>query len=80
MWVSELQLDQAHEARERLNDPARSLVYTEEHLERYDVQVLTSVIRLYLMELPECLITFELYDPIKLLYTNRKCHNVFIQQ
>ena len=72
MWTSEIQLDQAHEARERLNIPSLSLVLMSQNLERYDVMVLASLIRLYLLELPECLLTFELYDPIKLLYTNRK--------
>ncbi|KAI7859750.1 hypothetical protein BDC45DRAFT_494892 [Circinella umbellata] len=71
MWTSEIQLDQAHEARERLNIPSLSLVLMSQNLERYDVMVLASLIRLYLLELPECLLTFELYDPIKLLYTNQ---------
>ncbi|KAI9320640.1 hypothetical protein BX666DRAFT_1852099, partial [Dichotomocladium elegans] len=71
MWTNEVPLEQVHEARDRLNDPTRSLVFTAESLERYDVQVLASLIRLYLMELPECVITFELYDPIKQFYTNQ---------
>ncbi|KAG2221470.1 hypothetical protein INT45_005011, partial [Circinella minor] len=75
MWTSEIQLDQAHEARERLNIPSLSLVLMSQNLERYDVMVLASLIRLYLLELPECLLTFELYDPIKLLYTNQHLDN-----
>ena len=78
MWTSEIQLDQAHEARERINIPSLSLVLMSQNLERYDVMVLASLIRLYLMELPECLLTFELYDPIKLLYTNRKFFIIII--
>ncbi|KAI8145913.1 hypothetical protein BJV82DRAFT_602723 [Fennellomyces sp. T-0311] len=71
MWTSEIQLEHAHEARERLNVPSLSLVMVTQNIERYDAMVLASLIRLYLMELPECLLTFELYDPIKLLYTNQ---------
>ncbi|KAI9264372.1 hypothetical protein BDA99DRAFT_509188 [Phascolomyces articulosus] len=76
MWTSEIQLDQAHEARERLNIPSLSLILMNQNLERYDVMVLASLIRLYLMELPECLLTFELYDPIKLLYANQHLGDV----
>ncbi|KAI7867405.1 Rho GTPase activation protein [Spinellus fusiger] len=42
----------------------------EDFLQRYDILLLASLIRLFLMELPECLLTFELYEPFKLLYTN----------
>lgn len=45
---------------------------TAQFLHRYDLLLLTSIIRLYFMELPECLFTFELYEPYKLLYANRK--------
>lgn len=72
MWTADLLLDRAHEARERLNTPTSSLAPATETFERYDVLVLASLLRLYFMELPECLLTFELYDPIKQLYTNRK--------
>ncbi|KAI8640165.1 Rho GTPase activation protein [Parasitella parasitica] len=33
--------------------------------------LLASLLRLYLLELPECLFTFELYEPCKLLYSNK---------
>lgn len=40
--------------------------------ETFDLNVLANLIRVYLLELPECLLTFDLYDPVKLLYATRK--------
>ncbi|KAG2208543.1 hypothetical protein INT47_010239 [Mucor saturninus] len=40
-------------------------------LEGYDMHVLANLIRVYLLELPECLLTFDLYDPVKLLYAQQ---------
>lgn len=72
IWTTELELDRIHEVRERLNIPSLCLDDNSDHIERYDIMLLASVIRLYLMELPDCLVTCELYDPIKQLYSNRK--------
>lgn len=41
-------------------------------LEGYEVYVLTNLICNYLLELPECLLTFDLYDPVKLLYSGQQ--------
>lgn len=43
-----------------------------EALEKLDLNVLANLIRVYLLELPECLLTFDLYEPVKLLYATRK--------
>lgn len=43
-----------------------------ETLETFDLNVLANLIRVYLLELPECLLTFELYNPVKSLYATRK--------
>ncbi|KAF7726820.1 hypothetical protein EC973_008421 [Apophysomyces ossiformis] len=67
VWTSQLPLDQIHAARERINRPH---VNTAEHLKTYDLLTLACLIRLYFMELPECLLTFELYEPMKALYSN----------
>lgn len=68
VWTTSLPLDRVHAAREEINHCRLDL----EKLEKYDVLLLASLIRLYLMELPECLFTFELYEPFKLIYFNRK--------
>ncbi|ORY91188.1 hypothetical protein BCR43DRAFT_498672 [Syncephalastrum racemosum] len=71
-WTAPLQLDRTHEARDQINMPfSEASQLTAETLKDYDAQLLASLIRLYLMELPDCLSTFELYDPIKQLYTNQ---------
>lgn len=41
-------------------------------LETYDSNVLANLIRVFLLELPECLLTFDLYDPMKAIYAKRK--------
>lgn len=68
VWTTSLPLDRVHAAREEINHCKLS----KSDLEKYDVLLLASLIRLYLMELPECLFTFELYEPFKLIYANRK--------
>ncbi|KAG0168065.1 hypothetical protein DFQ28_006957 [Apophysomyces sp. BC1034] len=67
VWTAQLPLDQIHAVRDRVNRPG---THTVESLKRYDLLELASLVRLYFMELPECLLTFELYEPIKVLYSN----------
>ena len=70
MWTTtSLPLDRVHSARNQINHVHAIDLET---LEGFDLLLLASIIRLYLMELPECLFTFELYEPIKLIYSNRK--------
>ncbi|RCH92129.1 hypothetical protein CU098_005429 [Rhizopus stolonifer] len=69
LWTMHLPLDKTHAAREELNT---SKIIDLQVLEELDPLVLASLIRLYLLELPECLFTFELYEPCKLLYSNQQ--------
>ncbi|KAI9308719.1 hypothetical protein BJ944DRAFT_227507 [Cunninghamella echinulata] len=69
IWIAPLPLDLIHKARNDLNFTMAPI--TQDMLKKYDVILLASVIRLYLLELPDCLVTFELYEPIKLLYANK---------
>ncbi|CEP14356.1 hypothetical protein [Parasitella parasitica] len=41
-------------------------------LEKFSLNQLANIIRIYLLELPECLLTFDLYDPVKILYANQQ--------
>lgn len=43
-----------------------------ETLETFDLNVLANLIRVYLLELPECLLTFELYNPVKNIYATQQ--------
>lgn len=65
VWTTSLPLDRVHAAREEINCSTTTITL------EFDLLLLASLIRLYLMELPECLFTFELYEPCKLLYANR---------
>ncbi|GAA5802080.1 hypothetical protein HPULCUR_007540 [Helicostylum pulchrum] len=47
-------------------------VKLKEALEKLDLNVLANLIRVYLLELPECLLTFDLYEPVKLLYATQQ--------
>ncbi|KAI8363937.1 hypothetical protein BD560DRAFT_355436 [Blakeslea trispora] len=38
-------------------------------LESYDACTLANIIRIYLLELPECLLTFDFYETVKILYS-----------
>lgn len=69
VWTTSLPLDRVHAARAEINT---SKPITHETLQKFDLLLLASLLRLYLLELPECLFTFELYEPCKLLYSNRK--------
>ncbi|ORE15943.1 Rho GTPase activation protein, partial [Rhizopus microsporus] len=70
VWITSLPLDRVHAARDQINQ--QYPVISQELLESYDVLLIASLIRLYLMELPECLLTFELYEPCKIIYSNQQ--------
>lgn len=38
-----------------------------EMLQKYDPELLVAVLRYFLLELPECLMTYEFYDPVEAL-------------
>lgn len=69
IWTTSVPLDRVHAAREEINQ--QYPLITKELFKRYDILLIASLIKLYLMELPECLFTFELYEPCKLLYSNQ---------
>ncbi|KAI9254735.1 hypothetical protein EDC94DRAFT_696706 [Helicostylum pulchrum] len=67
VWTKSIPLDRIYEARVVINHGK----FTQETLEKFDILLLASLIRVYFMELPECLFTFELYEPCKLLYSSQ---------
>ncbi|KAI8987471.1 hypothetical protein BDF20DRAFT_910085 [Mycotypha africana] len=68
VWTASLPLERVHAAREELNSIVA--VQDDDAFVKLDVLLLASLVRLYLLELPECLFTFELYEPCKLIYAN----------
>ncbi|KAI8052965.1 hypothetical protein BDF22DRAFT_620558, partial [Syncephalis plumigaleata] len=65
MWIAPLQLPVVHRLRCTVNtgEPI-----TLKQLRQFDVNTVVGALRLYLMELPECLCTSHLYEPVKALY------------
>ncbi|KAI9289082.1 hypothetical protein BC943DRAFT_349628 [Umbelopsis sp. AD052] len=72
IWVTDVPLDRVHEARAELNCSD----IDNDTVKKFDPLLLAAVLRLYLQELPECLLTFDLYDPAKVLYANNNLDDV----
>jgi hypothetical protein len=58
-------LDRVHATCMELNVGSDAL--TVEMLEKHDPELLVAVLRYFLLELPECLVTYEFYDPVEAL-------------
>ncbi|ORY99354.1 hypothetical protein BCR43DRAFT_455892 [Syncephalastrum racemosum] len=70
LWSTKLPLDRVHAARMELNLPVAQL--TPERLAPYDALMIVAVLRLFFMELPECLLTYEFYDAAQTLYSSHE--------
>ncbi|RUP47027.1 hypothetical protein BC936DRAFT_146208 [Jimgerdemannia flammicorona] len=68
IWTTPIPLDRVHAVRTELNSGSESI--TTDRLRPFDPLLLAGVMRLYFRELPECLLTVELYDDIKILYSS----------
>ncbi|KAI5962911.1 rga8 [Candida theae] len=69
LWTQPVHLSNVHELRSQLNelsDPHK----ISEILQQSNPVVITNVLKLYLLELPDSLIPHSFYDVIKLLYVN----------
>ncbi|ORX61931.1 hypothetical protein DM01DRAFT_1403664 [Hesseltinella vesiculosa] len=75
LWVHPHPLRTIHKVRNELNGFTQ-IPITMHTLNNYDVSILSSVLWLYLLELPEPLTTSELYDTVKLLYAGSTHHDV----
>ncbi|KAK4515828.1 uncharacterized protein ATC70_010785 [Mucor velutinosus] len=65
LWSTPCALDKVHSTCMELN--IRSDDLTLETMEKYEPDLLVAVLRYFLLELPECLLTFEFYDPVQAL-------------
>ncbi|KAI9322799.1 hypothetical protein BX666DRAFT_1898560 [Dichotomocladium elegans] len=68
LWCTPLPLDKVHAVCMELNVPSDQV--TMDLFQNRDPMLLVAVLRLYLLELPECLMTFEFYDAAQALYSN----------
>lgn len=72
LWSTPCALDKVHATCMALN--IRSDDLTLEAVEKYEPDLLVAVLRYFLLELPECLLTYEFYDPVQaLLGGTSKC-------
>ncbi|KAJ1980758.1 Rho-GTPase-activating protein 8 [Dimargaris verticillata] len=65
IWTMETSLSSVHALRYEVNHASR---VTLKQLRMFDLTIIVGGLCLYLLELPECLCTFELYDAVKTLY------------
>lgn len=65
LWSTPCSLDRVHATCLDLNVGSDNI--TEELLDKYSPELLVAVLRYFLLELPECLMTYEFYDPVEAL-------------
>lgn len=70
LWSTRVPLDKVHSLRTDINISTDRV--TMDLLLQHDPGLLVALLRLYLLELPQCLFTFELYDAAHALYSNSK--------
>lgn len=70
LWSTPLPLDKVHSVRADINISSDRV--TLDLLRQHDSTLLVALLRLFLLELPHCLFTFELYDAAHALYSNSK--------
>ncbi|CAG8721826.1 3615_t:CDS:10 [Cetraspora pellucida] len=66
LWITNVPLTKTHSLRDEINDGGKINM---KKLREHDLTTVAGVLKLYFMELPECLLTFELYEPVRILYS-----------
>ncbi|KAK2755479.1 hypothetical protein FQN54_006416 [Arachnomyces sp. PD_36] len=66
IWLHDVPLSSTHHLRNALNNGRAA---PREVMERYEIPVVASVLKLYLLELPDSLVSSQVYEIIKTIYT-----------
>jgi len=66
IWLVDVPLAQAHTLRAEINTGKR---FSDEVLDKYDVPIVASVLKLYLLELPDSLVSSHVYEIVKTIYS-----------
>jgi len=66
IWLVDVPLAQTHTLRAEINTGKR---FPDELLEKYDVPIVASVLKLYLLELPDSLVSSHVYEIVKTIYS-----------
>jgi hypothetical protein len=76
IWLVDVPLAATHHLRNQLNSPTTQKA-PREVLERYEIPIVASVLKLYLLELPDSLVSSQVYEIIKTIYatTQDATHN-----
>lgn len=67
IWLVDVPLAATHRLRSEINN---GKYISQETLEKYEVPIVASALKLYLLELPDSLVSSNLYEIIKALYSN----------
>ncbi|KAG0166219.1 hypothetical protein DFQ28_007612 [Apophysomyces sp. BC1034] len=70
LWSTPLPLGRVHATRQDINVPSNRI--TVDMLKQYEPGLLVATLRLYLLELPESVMTDEFYDAAQALYSNKE--------
>ncbi|KAI8633096.1 hypothetical protein F5Y19DRAFT_288054 [Xylariaceae sp. FL1651] len=66
IWLADVQLPQVHKLRAKLNN---GKPFTPEVLTEFDVPTIAHLLKLYLLELPDSLVSSHVYEIIRTIYT-----------
>ncbi|EEH40560.1 rho-GTPase-activating protein [Paracoccidioides lutzii Pb01] len=66
IWLHEVPLAVTHHLRNALNN---GKPFTHDVLEKYEIPVVASVLKLYLLELPDSLVSSQVYEIVRTVYT-----------
>ncbi|KYK54321.1 Rho-GTPase-activating protein 8 [Drechmeria coniospora] len=66
VWLVDVPLSQVHKLRDKIND-AKAL--SQEALSEFDIPTVANVLKLYLLELPDSLVSSQVYEIIRTIYT-----------
>lgn len=66
IWLYDVPLAATHQLRNILND---SKIDYQEVLDKYEVPIVASVLKLYLLELPDSLVSSQVYEIVKTIYS-----------
>ncbi|KAF2645444.1 rho-GTPase-activating protein-like protein [Massarina eburnea CBS 473.64] len=66
IWLVDVPLSQTHNLRASINT---GKTFPHEILEKYDIPIVASVLKLYLLELPDSLVSSHVYEIIKTIYS-----------
>ncbi|KAJ5356519.1 Fps/Fes/Fer/CIP4 homology [Penicillium concentricum] len=66
IWLTEVDLSTTHKLRQVLNNSKADYA---EVLPRFEIPVIASVLRLYLLELPDSLVSSQVYEIVKTIYS-----------